>query len=197
MRALEEARYGPEGLLNLRDSMPSEAEAATRAENWLRERQVLGIAEAVVITGRGSGSPGGVAVVREGVRKVLSSLKRRGVVADFSENGPGSFLVAIAPLKNLFEAARRRRGPRETNAQRAGASGAAGMEGLSAATIAQLRRLAELSLLSLGVAADERFLEGEMRRQFSLLASSISGSVNSSHVLAEAIQRAIAEYENA
>ena len=40
VRALEEARYGPHGLLNLRESMPTEEQARSRAEAWLRHKRV-------------------------------------------------------------------------------------------------------------------------------------------------------------
>ncbi len=199
VRALEEARYGPHGLLNLRESMPTEEQATTRAEAWLRERQVMGIAEAVIITGRGSGSPGGIAVVREGVRKLLNSLKRRGVVDGFSENGPGSFLVKVAPIKRLFEAPRRRREKR-SEAMPSGDSGSAAavmrsLVGLSPDLTAALRKLALASLHSLGVEGAESLVESEMLRQFTLLTTSLPGGSNRERLLGEAVQRALREYE--
>ena len=191
VRALEEVRYGPNGLLNLRDSMPTETEAVTRAEAWLRERQVMGIAEVVIITGRGSGSPGGIAVIREGVRKVLNSLKRRGVVDKFNENGPGSFLVSVAPLKRLFEAPRRRR---ESSSRRESSTVVAG---LSSEAQSELRLLALASLRSLGVAESVNLLESEMARQFSLIVASLPEGTNRDSVLTEALRRARQEYEDA
>ena len=197
VRALEEARYGPEGLLNLRDSMPTEAQATARAEAWLRERQVLGIQEAVIITGRGAGSPGGVAVVREGVRKVLSLLRRRGVVDEFRENGPGSFLVTIAPLRRMLDAPRRHRDLRRAPATAAPLSGelAAALAGLGTESRVLLRRLAELSLAALGVPLSETFVSHEMLRQFTLLAASIPDGPGKEQTLLEAARRAVAEFE--
>ena len=80
-RAFDEARFGPARTLDLRASMPSAADAVRRTEPWLRERQMARAGDVLVITGRGKGSPGGVAVVREAIRKLLGTLKRKGVVA--------------------------------------------------------------------------------------------------------------------
>ena len=195
VRALEEARYGPQGLLNLRDSMPGEVEATTRAESWLRERQMLGVAEALIITGRGQGSPGGVGVVREGVRKLLGSLRRRGVIEGFSENGPGSFLVRVAPIRSLFDAPARRGERKTARGGAAAASDETALAGFGPELLRDLRRLAEQSLLSLGVAHHEKFVDGEMRRQFTLLAASLPDGAQREQQLADAIQRALSEYE--
>jgi hypothetical protein len=194
VRALEEARYGPNGLLNLRDSMPSEEQARQRAEAWLRERQVMGIRETVIITGRGAGSPGGVGVVREGVRKLLNSLKRRGVVDAFRENGPGSFVVTVAPLKRLFEAPRRRRENPKSNPAAAEVSLPA-LAGLSSDVTEQLRKLAQASLQSLGVEGADSLVESEMMRQFALLTVSLRSGEEHEALLAEAISRALWEYQ--
>jgi hypothetical protein len=195
VRALEEARYGPQGLLNLRDSMPSEVEATTRAESWLRERQMLGVAETLIITGRGQGSPGGIGVVREGVRKLLNSLRRRGVIEGFSENGPGSFLVRVAPIRSLFEAPARRGERKVARAGTAAVPDGTGLAGLGPELSRDLRRLAEQSLISLGVARHKKFVDGEMLRQFTLLATSLPVGAQREQLLADAIQRALSEYE--
>src|ERR1039458_10771301 len=73
-RAFDEARFGPARTLDLRASMPTAAEAVRRAEPWLRERQMARAGDVLVITGRGKGSPGGVAVMREALRKPFSTL---------------------------------------------------------------------------------------------------------------------------
>ena len=65
-RAFDEARFGPERTLNLRASLPSPYHAATRAESWLRERQVARAGEVLVIR-RGNRSFENVSVVREAI----------------------------------------------------------------------------------------------------------------------------------
>ena len=85
-RAFDEARFGSARTLDLRSSMPTGAEAVRRAEPWLRERQMARAGEVLVITGRGRDSPGGIAVVREAIRKLLGALKRKGVVGDVAEH---------------------------------------------------------------------------------------------------------------
>jgi hypothetical protein len=198
VRALEEARYGPNGLLNLRDSMPTGEQAKLRAESWLRERQVMGITDAVIITGRGAGSPGGIAVVREGVRTTLNSLKRRGVVDGFSENGPGSFAVKVAPLKRLFEAARRKRETRTAEASQSGGEtvhNPASLAGLSSELMQLLRKLATASLRSLGVSGSESLVESEMIRQFSILSKAVATGPDRERLFTDAVRRALGEYD--
>ncbi len=68
LSALDEARFGMQRTLNLRESLPTVADAVARAEAWLRERQVTITGEVLIVTGRGKGSPGGVSVVREAIR---------------------------------------------------------------------------------------------------------------------------------
>ena len=63
LRALDSVRFGDANILNLRDSLPSSAEAARRAEAWLRQKQVESVKEVLVITGRGNNSEGGVSPV--------------------------------------------------------------------------------------------------------------------------------------
>jgi hypothetical protein len=194
IRALEEARYGPQGLLNLRDNLPTAAEATRRATAWLSERQMLGVREVLIITGRGKGSPDGIPVIREAVRKVLHTLKRTGVVTAFTENGPGSFLVFVATLRSLLEAPRRRRhaaGRKGAGAQPANEP----LRGLAPEVMGAMRVLAAHSLRSLGVPLDEVFLESEMRRQFTLLTRSLPTEGDRESLLASAVQRAIAEYQ--
>lgn len=63
-KAFDEAEFGTKNILNLRESLPTAADARHRAEAWLRERQVSGTSEVLLITGRGNQSPGGVSAVR-------------------------------------------------------------------------------------------------------------------------------------
>jgi hypothetical protein len=79
-QAFDEARFGATRMLNVREPMLTGAEAARRAEGWLRAKQVEHVEEVLVITGRGNGSPGQVGVVREEIRKLLGRLRRAGVV---------------------------------------------------------------------------------------------------------------------
>src|SRR5688572_10591297 len=110
-QAFDEARFGSARTLNLRASLPTMREATTRAESWLRQRQVERAGDVLIITGRGVGSPDGVSPVREAVRKLLGSLKRRGVVSEHREHTPGSFVVKLAPTSALWNAPRRKREP--------------------------------------------------------------------------------------
>lgn len=169
-RAFDQARFGPARTLDLRSLLPTVAQAVARAEPWLRERQMAKVGEVLVITGRGKGSPGGIGVVREAVRKLLGVLKRRGVVAGVSEHTAGSFVVTLASIRALFEPARRSRGlnPRPAPAD-VGALGA-----LAPATCAELRALAERSLETLGAPRSDRFVRDEMLRQFTILASAMA-----------------------
>ena len=171
-RAFDQARFGPARTLDLRASFPTAARAVARAEPWLRERQMAKVGEVLVITGRGRGSPGGVGVVREAVRNLLGLLKRRGVVAAVAEHTAGSFVVTLAPIRALFETARRSRGP----SVRTAPADVAELGALAPATCADLRWLAERSLESLGAPRTDRFVRDEMLRQFSVLASAIAPS---------------------
>jgi hypothetical protein len=127
--------------------------------------------EVLVITGRGKGSPGGVAVVRGAMVRLFATLKRKGVVSTVGEHTPGSFVVLLAPVRALFETVRRSReradrqhpmvSPRELKA-------------LPRTTLKTLRWLAERSLDVLGAPRSEAFVLDEMRRQFGVLSGSIA-----------------------
>lgn len=185
-RALDELRFGPTRTLNLRESLPGAREAVQRCEIWLRQQQIKGSVEVLIVTGRGSHSVGGVPVVKQAIDKLLFSLRRRGVVGGHVEHNPGAFAVTLAPLRALSEAAARRREPRREKAGFA-------FEGLPPATIALLRDLAERSLDSLGVASDEEGVRDEMHRHLRVLAPGLGADAESD--LREALRRAIAEYD--
>jgi len=93
-RAFDEVRFGAARTLNLRESLPTGAEAARRAESWLRQHQVQQSAELLVITGRGNNSQAGIAVVREAAldaetRQELRILAERSLDAlGIRERGP-------------------------------------------------------------------------------------------------------------
>lgn len=192
LQALDEARFGHQRILNLRESLPTAADAAARAESWLRERQVGASGEVLVITGRGKGSHGGVSVVRDAVQKTLGSLKRRGVVASFSDHTPGSFVVTLAPVSMLLEAPRRNRDRGETPPA---VPTIAALRALEPSTLRLLRELAVRSLDALGTALPGTFVDAEMLRQFSLLAAGVVPGTGSESRLREAIKRAIDEID--
>jgi len=169
-RAFDEARFGPARTLDLRTSLPSGAEAARRAEPWLRERQMARAGDVLVITGRGRGSPGGIAVVREVIRKLIGTLKRKGVVSAVAEHTAGSFVVTLAPVRALFETVPRSR----SNDARVRAADPKELRALDAPTRATLRGLAERSLEVLGAPRTEGFVHDEMVRQFSILSSAVA-----------------------
>ena len=186
-RALDELRFGPARTLNLRESLPSAHDAVLRCERWLREQQIRGSVDVLVVTGRGNHSIGGVPIVKQAVDKLLFSLRRRGVVRAHVEHNPGAFVVTLAPLRALSESAARRREPRRHGP-------AFAFEGLSPATVSLVRDLAERALDSLGVQADGDRIRDEMHRQLRVLAPGLGGA----HIddeLQAALRRAIAEYD--
>lgn len=169
-RAFDEARFGPSRTLDLRASMPTGAEAARRAEPWLRERQMARAGDVLVVTGRGKGSPGGVPVVREAIRKLFGTLKRKGVIAEVAEHTAGSFVVTLAPVRALFETLPR---TRNTDA-RVKTADPKELRALDVATRGLLRALAERSLDVLGAPRTEGLVHDEMVRQFSILSAAVS-----------------------
>ena len=191
--ALDEARFGAARTLNLRASLPTAADAAARTEAWLRERQASGGGQVLIITGRGRHSPGGVSVVRERVARLLSSLRRRGVVEGVEEHTPGSFVVRLAPLSALRNApARRREGARGSPASPAAPAALAALE---PATLALLRRAALRALEDLGARDPERFVEAEMIAQLSHLARAIPETRDREARLRAALAALVAEYD--
>src|SRR5947209_7660139 len=195
--AFDEARFDNGRILNLRESLPTAAEAVARSEAWLRQQQVQlatvdADAEVLIITGRGNNSEGGVSVVRSAVEGLLHRLKQRGVVKQHQEHTPGSFVVTLAPVRALFDApVRGRAAPVEPPAP-----DPPSLEALDRETRHLLRQLAERSLEQLGVRGDrDRFIEGEMVRQFSVLAATLSASGAREDLLRAAIRRALDQYD--
>ncbi|NUQ11870.1 MAG: Smr/MutS family protein [Gemmatimonadaceae bacterium] len=197
LRALERLRFAGGRTLNLRTGLPTGDEAALRVDRWLRTKQVELSGDVLIITGRGASSLGGVPVIRESTRRVLNRLRRAGVVASYGENTPGSFVVTLAPLRDLLQAPRRR-GARHTDPGAAVHADVAGaIDGLKSETLAGLRALALRAIEALGVrqpTAD--MVNAEMQRQFTLLASSAPGSGDPDRWLADAIARARREFED-
>ena len=192
LSALDEVRFGSQRTLNLRESLPTAADAVARTEAWLRERQVSISGEVLIVTGRGKGSPGGVGVVREAVRKHLGTLRRRGVIAEFADHTQGSFVVTLAPVTDLLQAPRRNRDRSRPEPESAAAPALGALE---PSTRALLRRLAERSLSALGATLPAHFVDAEMLRQFNLLAAGVRDGHGGEERLRQAITRAIDELD--
>jgi len=190
-QAFDEARFGSQRTLNLRESLPTAEQAATRAESWLRQSQMARAGEVLIITGRGRGSDGGVSVVREAINALLHVLRRRGVVREFREHTAGSFVVTLAPIAELWEAPRRKRDRDKPEPSKNPPT----LQGLDDDTRDLLRSLAERALEGLGVKDTTEFIEGEMARQFSAIAASIGAERDDDTGLREAIRAALEQHE--
>lgn len=189
-RAFDEAAFGPERTLDLHVARPTVAEAVTRTEQWLRQQQVARAGEVLVITGRGAHSPEGISPVRAGVLKHFHSLRRRGVVRAWHEHTAGSFVVELAPVSALFEQLGRRREPHHP-----AVADPAELRGVSPGTRAALRRLALRSIEALGVRDPERYLEGEMLKQFTALAAALPAEGDRDRALRTAAENALEELD--
>ena len=188
-QAMDEAAFGPERTLNLRELLPSAAEARARTEVWLRGRQVTKPEEVLVITGRGNQSAGGVSVVRQEVLAMLPALRRKGIVESWREHSPGSLVVKLAPVGALLGAGKRRR---DVEPPRPAADMAL-LEGLEPDTRALLRQVALASLSSLGIDATDVFVKKEMVRVFSTLVLSVPEGTDREAGLRAALHSAIEE----
>lgn len=186
-KAFDEAEFGTKNILNLRESLPTAADARHRAEAWLRERQVSGTSEVLLITGRGNQSPGGVSVVRGAIVALLPALRRRGVVTEWREHTPGSFVVKLGSISSLLDAPRRKR----DRALVATPSDPRPLAELDSSTLLLLRRLAVRSLESLGVQHPEKFVEAEMLIKFNSLAGGVAPGVEGEGRLRKAISTAL------
>jgi hypothetical protein len=192
LRAFDETDFGPKNTLNLREGLPTAADARFRTEAWLRERQVAGASEVLVITGRGNQSPNGVSAVREAILALMPSLRRRGVVTEWKEHSPGSVVVKLGSIKSLLEAPRRRRRREEPQT----APGPEALKNLQPATVELLRRLAIRSLESLGVRDPGNFIEEEMIAKFNSLAASVRPGVEGEARLRAAIGVALDQLDD-
>jgi hypothetical protein len=189
-QAFDEVRFGPARTLNLRQALPTGAEAAKRVEAWLRQHQAQRSGELLVITGRGNNSESGIAVVREAALRVFQDLRRKGVVKDFAEHTPGSFVVTLAPLSAAVGAPPRRPPPPQRPPPPPPTLAA-----LDEMTRQQLRILAERSLDALGVRERSAFVENEMLRLFGVLASAAGSGPDREARLHAAIERALSEID--
>jgi len=191
-KAFDDATFGPKNTLNLRESLPSAGEARRRAEAWLRERQVSRAKDVLIITGRGNNSPNGISMVREGVVGLLSVLRRRGVVGEWREHSPGSFVVKLAPIGAMLDAPRRKR-DRDLPAVPPNPQT---LDALEPATVELLRNLALRSLESLGVKDPAKFIESEMLAKFNLLAAGVVPGVEGEERLRRAIAAALDQLDD-
>jgi hypothetical protein len=191
-KALDDAAFGPMNILNLRESLPSAPEARRRAEAWLRERQVSRANEVLIITGRGNNSPNGISMVREGVLGLLAILRRRGVVAEWREHSPGSFVVRLASIGAMLDAPRRKR----DRAVRSEPQSPRSLNALEPETVELLRKLSVRSLESLGVKDPAKFVESEMLAKFNLLAAGVTPGAGSEEKLRRAIVAALEQLDD-
>lgn len=169
-RAFDTLRFGPAKTLNLRDGLPTVAQAETRVEAWLREQQASGGGEVLVITGRGLGSLDGVGKVREAVRRRCVQLKRLNVVLAVKEHGPGAVVVTVAPMKAMLSAPRIRTGRKPAPPPAEPGELAA----LPDDVRALLRELALCSIERLDVTSpSSEMIAHEMRAQFATLAPGV------------------------
>ena len=190
-KALDEAEFGPKNILNLRESLPTAADARFRAEAWLRERQVSRVSEVLLITGRGNQSPGGISAVRAAIVALLPALRRRGIVVEWREHTPGSFVVKLGSISSLLDAPKRKR-DRALVAKPADPRSLAELE---SSTLSLLRRLAIRSLESLGVKQPEKFINAEMLSKFNSLAGGVVPGVEGEARLREAIATALEQLD--
>ena len=190
-QAFDEVRFGATRTLNLRASFPTASQAAERIENWLRQHQVLKSGDVLIVTGRGNNSEGGVSVVRETAIRVFHELKRKGVVAGFTEHTAGSFVVDLATMTAMLDAAKRRR--EHTPLPPPASPPTLAMLGTN--TRDELRVLAERSLDALGMKERAPFLEAEMLRLFGSLAATVKEGPEREARLREAIAAAMSEYD--
>jgi hypothetical protein len=186
-KAFDEAEFGARNILNLRESLPTAADARHRAEAWLRERQISRAAEVLLITGRGNQSPGGVSAVRGAILSLLPLLRRKGVVSEWREHSPGSFAVKLASISELLDAPRRK-GDREDAPTK---HDPRALTALDSSTLSLLRRLAVRSLEALGVRDVDKFVEAEMLSKFNSLAGGIPAGVDGEVRLRDAIAAAL------
>jgi hypothetical protein len=191
-KAFDEANFGSDKTLNLREALPSGIEAHARAESWLRAKQVSGGGDVLIITGRGNQSPGGIGIVRENVLALLPSLRRRGVVESWREHTPGSLVVTLASVTQLLTApSRKRDSPGESKRPIVPQNLAA----LADETLRLLRLLATRTIESLGISHGEQFVEEEMARAFETLSATLPLSADREGMLQRAIEAAIEELD--
>jgi hypothetical protein len=194
-QGFDEAAFGADRILNLRDSLPSVAEARARTESWLRMRQVIKPGDVLVITGRGNQSPQGIGVIREAIIALMPSLRRRGVVESWREHTPGSLVVTLASLTTLLTAPKRNR-ERDYDSGEMAIATPESLAGLERETLEDLRHLATRTIEALGVDDSSRFVKDEMQRIFTMLTMTLPVSADREGTLKRAIRAAIDELDS-
>jgi hypothetical protein len=190
-RAFDEARFGEQRTLNLRESLPTVEVATSRVDVWLRQQQVERATEVLIVTGRGNQSEEGTSPVRAAVERLLYALRRRGVIAAHREHSPGSFVVELAPVSSLWEAPKRNRGRGVVPARPTPPS----LESIDAETRTMLRLLAERALEGLGIKDTDAFVQAEMLKQFGAIAASIGDAPGRDERFQRAVRAALEQYE--
>ncbi|MDZ7631871.1 MAG: Smr/MutS family protein [Gemmatimonadaceae bacterium] len=189
-RAFDELRFGAARTLNLRDGLPTVAQAEARVESWLRRQQAEGGGEVLVITGRGLGSLDGVGRVREAVLRRCTALKRLNVVVEVREHGPGAVVVTVAPLRALVDAPRLRTGRKDPTP----VADPAELAALPAEIRALLRALADITIQRLGVRdPSDAMIADEMLAQFGALAPSVVMAPDRVRALRDVAERLLLE----
>ncbi len=193
-RAFDELRFGAARTLNLRDGLPTVAQAETRVESWLRLQQAEGGGDVLVITGRGLGSLDGVGKVRAAVLRRCTQLKRFNIVTEVREHGPGALVITVAPLRALVEAPRLRTG-RKTPALR---TDPAELAALPEDIRTTLRAVAELTVLRLGIRVpSEAMITDEMRAQFATIGPGVASAPDPVDALRRMSSRLLQELREA
>jgi hypothetical protein len=118
-------------------------------------------------------------------------MRRKGVIEGFAEHTAGSFVVTLAPLKAMFDAASRRREHTPPPMPAAPPT----LDALSEDTRALLRALAERSLDALGVRDRTPFMETEMLKLFGSLAATVPEGPDRERRLRVALTAAMSEYD--
>lgn len=190
-QAFDEARFGSQRTLNLRDTLPTAAAASVRTEAWLRQQQVDRADEVLVVTGRGNKSVAGVSVVREAVLRLLYTLRRRGVVSGHEEHSPGSFVVKLAPIAALWESPKRNNGRGVSPPPPTPPS----LDDLDEESRTLLRNLAERALEGIGIKDTATFLQGEMLKQFGAIAATVGDAPGRERRFKAALRAALDQHE--
>jgi hypothetical protein len=183
-RALDTIQFGERNILNLRESLPSAAGAAQRAEQWLRQKQVEAVGDVLIVTGRGNNSDNGVSPVREAIIRVIASLRRRNILERYEEHTPGSFSIRLASIGAMVDAPRRRR-------ERERPKSTEPLPELSPSNRRLLRDLAERSLEGLGIKQTHEFLETEMQRQLRAISGALGDGPDREGRLRAALRAAL------
>lgn len=195
LRAFDEIQFGAGRTLNLRDALPTGADARFQADNWLRQRHAESSEPVLIVTGRGKGSPGGVPVIKEEIIALLHTLRRKGVVRSWQEHSPGALVVQLATVTDLLSAPARHRDSKREDQSLARASDPPGLAGLDPETLKLLRSLSERTIADLGIRNAEELLESEMLHKLSVLVPGLPESGDREAALRAVIIRAIEEMD--